>query len=67
MRKVLLVALAVLVAAALALPAYGLRPGAPAHLVVVPAGSGAEAVVTHPTRDLVLHHGRVVARAGALA
>ena len=54
-------------ATALALPAYGLRPGAPAHLVVVPAGSAAEAVVTHPTRDLVLHHGRVVARAGTLA
>jgi cytosine deaminase len=54
-------------AAALGLPAYGLRPGAPAHLVVVPAGGAAEAVVTHPPRDLVLHHGRVVARAGALA
>lgn len=53
-------------AAALDLAAYGLRPGAPAHLVVVPVAAAAEAVVTHPPRDLVLHGGRVVARGGVL-
>jgi cytosine/adenosine deaminase-related metal-dependent hydrolase len=45
---------------------YGLVPGAPADLVVVPAGGPAEAVVTRPTRSLVLKDGRVVARDGAL-
>ena len=45
---------------------YGLVPGAPADLVVVAAGSAAEAVVTHPTRELVLKGGRVVARDGHL-
>jgi cytosine/creatinine deaminase len=50
----------------LGLPAYGLAIGAPADLVVVDARTPAEAVVTHPVRELVLKTGRVVARAGAL-
>jgi cytosine deaminase len=53
-------------AAVLGLPAYGLRPGAPADLVVVAAATAAEAVVTRPPRQLVLKRGRVVARAGTL-
>jgi cytosine deaminase len=54
-------------AALLGLPEYGVRPGAPADLVVVAAGSPAEAVVTRPSRHLVLKGGRVVARSGGLA
>lgn len=53
-------------AAVLGLDPYGLSPGAPADLVVVRAGTPAEAVVTRPARDLVLKHGRVVARGGEL-
>lgn len=53
-------------ARALGVPSYGLAAGAPADLVVVPAGSAAEAVVTRPARTLVLKAGRVVARDGAL-
>jgi cytosine deaminase len=53
-------------ARALGLPAYGLAEGAPADLVVLSAGTAAEAVVARPPRDLVLKAGRVVARAGAL-
>ena len=45
---------------------YGLAPGAPADLVVVEARTAAEAVVAHPTRELVLKAGRVVARDGGL-
>jgi cytosine/creatinine deaminase len=45
---------------------YGLVAGAAADLVVVAARTAAEAVVTHPVRDLVLKHGRVVAREGRL-
>jgi cytosine deaminase len=45
---------------------YGLAPGATADLVVVPAHTAAEAVVTHPVRELVLKDGRVVARNGRL-
>lgn len=41
---------------------YGLHPGAPADLVVVDAGSPAEAVVVRPSRTFVLKAGRVVAR-----
>jgi cytosine deaminase len=41
---------------------YGLQPGAPADLVVVDAGSPAEAVVVRPNRTVVLKAGRVVAR-----
>ena len=53
-------------ARALGIPDYGLRPGAPADLVVVAARAPAEAVVTHPVRELVLKAGRVVARNGAV-
>jgi cytosine/creatinine deaminase len=52
-------------ATALGLSGYGLAAGSAADLVVVAAASAAEAVVTRPTRDLVLKAGRVVARAGA--
>jgi cytosine/creatinine deaminase len=53
-------------AAVLGLPAYGLRPGAPADLVVVAASTPAEAVVTRPPRRLVLKRGRAVARDGSI-
>ena len=53
-------------ARALGLEPYGLTPGAPADLVVVAARTAAEAVVTHPVRELVLKGGRVVARDGRL-
>ncbi|MQY10378.1 N-isopropylammelide isopropyl amidohydrolase [Streptomyces sp. RB5] len=53
-------------AALLGLEAYGLVPGAPADLVLVDAGSFAEAVVTRPPREIVLKAGkRVAGRAGA--
>jgi cytosine deaminase len=45
---------------------YGLARGAPANLLVVAAHGAAEAVVTDPVRELVLQHGRVVARDGRL-
>jgi cytosine deaminase len=53
-------------ARALGLQAYGLEPGARADIVVVNASTPAEAVVTHPVRDLVVKAGRIVARQGAL-
>jgi cytosine/adenosine deaminase-related metal-dependent hydrolase len=53
-------------ACALGLEPYGLGPGAPADLVVVAARTAAEAVVSHPIRELVLKDGRVVARDGHL-
>ncbi|WP_084965444.1 amidohydrolase [Thermoactinospora rubra] len=46
-------------ARALGLPGYGLAEGDRADLVVVPAGSAAEAVVTHPPRTLVMLGGVV--------
>jgi cytosine/creatinine deaminase len=46
---------------------YGLAPSARADLVVVAARTAAEAVVVHPTRELVLKDGRVVARDGSLS
>ncbi len=49
-------------ARALGLEPYGLVPGAPADLVVVAGRTVAEAVVTHPPRELVLKGGRVVFR-----
>ena len=49
----------------LGLDAYGLKPRAQADIVAVDASSPAEAVVTHPVRDLVVKAGRVVARQGA--
>lgn len=54
-------------ARALGLQAYGLEPGARADIVVIDASTPAEAVVTHPVRDLVIKAGRVVAREGMLA
>jgi cytosine deaminase len=53
-------------ARALGLQAYGLEPGARADIVVIDASTPAEAVVTHPVRDLVIKAGRIVARQGAL-
>jgi cytosine deaminase len=50
----------------LGLEDYGLRVGAPADLVAVPAGSTPEAVVAHPPRMLVIKRGRVVAQNGKL-
>jgi cytosine deaminase len=47
-------------ARALGLKSYGLALGAPADLVVVAARSAAEAVVTHPVREVVFKGGRVV-------
>ena len=48
-------------AAVLGLPAYGLAPGSPADLTLLPADTVGEAVVAHPPRSLVLKGGRVVA------
>ncbi len=45
---------------------YGLAPGDRADLVLVDAGTPAEAVVTAPPRRLVVAAGRVVARDGRL-
>ncbi|UBU11648.1 amidohydrolase [Nonomuraea gerenzanensis] len=47
-------------ARALGLDDYGLAPGDRADLVVVPAGSPAEAVVVHPARTLVMKDGVVL-------
>jgi cytosine/adenosine deaminase-related metal-dependent hydrolase len=47
-------------------PIAGLAPGAPADLVVLNADTVTAAVMDQPTRDIVLHDGRVVARAGVL-
>jgi cytosine/creatinine deaminase len=53
-------------ARALGLERYGLAPGDPADLVVVPARTAAEAVVTRPVRELVLKDGEIVARDGRI-
>lgn len=53
-------------AATLGLQSYGLEPGDRADLVVVDAGTPAEAVVTHPTPEFVLKDGAIVARNGEL-
>jgi cytosine deaminase len=50
----------------LGLSPYGIAVGAPADLVVVEAGSLAEAVATRPRRKLVIKAGRIVARDGVL-
>src|SRR3954451_10456200 len=42
------------------------RAGRPRRLVVVPARTAAEAVVTRPVRELVLKDGEVVARDGRI-
>ena len=46
---------------------HGLRVGASADLVAIPAASVPEAVAAYPPRALVMKRGRVVARGGALA
>jgi cytosine/adenosine deaminase-related metal-dependent hydrolase len=53
-------------ARALGLADHGIRIGAAADLVAIPAGSIAEAVAGHPPRTLVMKRGQVVARDGAL-
>ena len=53
-------------ARALGLERYGLAPGARADLVVVPARTAAEAVVTRPVREIVLKDGEIVARDGRI-
>ena len=50
----------------LGLADHGLRIGAAADLVAIPAGSIAEAVAAHPARTLVMKRGRIVARDGCL-
>ena len=47
-------------AAVLGLPDYGLEPGCMADLVLVPATTLGEAVVTRPPRTLVLKAGRIL-------
>lgn len=51
-------------AKAVGLHQIGIGVGNPANLVALKARHIPEAVVTHPERLLVLHHGRVVARNG---
>ena len=51
----------------LSLADHGIRIGAAADLVAIPAASVAEAVTAHPPRTLVMKGGRVVARDGALS
>jgi len=51
----------------LGLADHGIRIGAAADLVAIPAASVAEAVAAHPPRMLVLKRGRIVARDGALS
>ncbi|NML31183.1 amidohydrolase family protein [Paraburkholderia antibiotica] len=46
--------------------AYGLHVGARADLVLVDADTLAQAIVARPVRKLVMSHGRIVARDGAL-
>ena len=53
-------------AGVLGLEDHGIRVGAIADLVAMPAGSIAEAVAARPRRSLVMKRGRVVARDGAL-
>lgn len=53
-------------AQALGLGEHGLRVGAAADLVAIPAGSIPEAVAAHPGRALVMKRGRMVARGGVL-
>jgi cytosine deaminase len=50
----------------LGLQDYGLRQGGPADMVLLAAGSGAEAVASVPSRDMVIRAGRVIARRGML-
>src|SRR5690606_6857871 len=52
-------------ARALGITDYGLKPGAPADLVVMDAAHVQEAVVARPVRRAVYRNGRLVARDGA--
>lgn len=54
-------------AKALGIASYGLKPGAPADLVVIDTPSVEEAVINRPSRRLVLRRGVVVAENGVLA
>jgi cytosine/creatinine deaminase len=54
-------------AAVLGLADHGLRVGATADLVAIPAGSIPEAVAAHPPRAIAMKRGRIVARGGALS
>ncbi len=45
---------------------YGIAPGRAADLMLLPAGSVAEAVLDHPRRRTVLKRGRIVARDGVM-
>jgi cytosine/adenosine deaminase-related metal-dependent hydrolase len=51
----------------LGLAGHGVKVGAAADLVAIPAGCIAEAVAAHPPRLLVMKRGRIVARDGKLA
>jgi cytosine deaminase len=53
-------------ASVLGIAPYGIAVGGPADLVVVEAGSVAEAVAGRPRRKLVIKAGRIVARDGVL-
>ncbi len=53
-------------AGVLDLDRYGIAPGGVADLVLLSAGSVAEAVLDHPRRRTVIKRGRIVAREGAL-
>jgi cytosine deaminase len=49
-------------ARALRLPDYGLRPGAAANLVLIPASSATEALARQPIRPYVIRQGTIVAQ-----
>ncbi|GEM_PF-2283637 len=49
-------------ARALGIDGCGLDPGSPADLVLLPAATVAEAVITHPARSLVVKAGVIVHR-----
>jgi cytosine/adenosine deaminase-related metal-dependent hydrolase len=53
-------------AKALGVTTYGIAEGQPADLVLIPAGSTAEAVATRPARRMVMKAGLVVAANGVL-
>lgn len=53
-------------ARALGVTTYGIAEGQPADLVLIPAGSTAEAVATRPARRMVMKAGLVVAANGVL-
>ena len=53
-------------ASVLGITPYGIAVGGPADLIVVEAGSLAEAVAARPRRKLVIKAGRIVAKDGVL-